>query len=153
MNRNDIPKWMERFRQRGLRFTQPRKIILDVLDGTTDHLSAEDIFMKVHPTYPNIGLTTVYRNLEVLEEMGIIGKFHFGDGRHRYELVQSPKKPGHHHHLICTGCKQIIDYDDFVDKEVEFLEKVELALSLRHDFQITGHMIQFYGICRTCRNF
>ena len=151
MNGDNNPDWRQSFRQRGLRITEPRKAILDVLSNTADHLSAEEIFGKVHQIYPNIGLTTVYRNLDLLEEMGIIAKFHFGDGRSRYELVQSPQKPGHHHHLVCTGCKQIIDYDDFVDEEVELLKKVEQVLSNTHNFQITGHIIQFYGVCNSCR--
>lgn len=151
MNGKNNPEWHRNFRQRGMRITEPRKAILEVLNNTTEHLSAEEIYMSVHRTYPNVGLTTVYRNLELLEEMGIIAKFHFGDGRSRYELIHSPQKPGHHHHLICTGCKQIIDYDDFVEEEIELLTKVEQALSAAHNFQITGHTIQFYGICHACR--
>jgi Fur family ferric uptake transcriptional regulator len=147
-----IEEWRGRFRQRGLRFTEPRKMILDVLSNTEQHLSAEDIFMKVHKIYPNVGLTTVYRTLELLEQMAIISKFQFGDGRSRYELIQNPQKPGHHHHLVCTHCKQIIDYDDFVDEEIELIGKVEAALSNRHDFEINSHVIQFYGICGNCRN-
>ena len=109
MNGDNNPDWRQSFRQRGLRITEPRKAILDVLSNTADHLSAEEIFGKVHQIYPNTGLTTVYRNLDLLEEMGIIAKFHFGDGRSRYELVQSPQKPGHHHHLVCTECKRVIN--------------------------------------------
>ncbi len=151
MNGNNNPEWHSRFRQQGLRITEPRRVILDVLNGTTEHYSAEEIYMKVHKTYPNIGLTTVYRNLEVLEQMGIITKFHFGDRRSRYELIQSPQKPRHHHHLVCTSCKQIIDYDDFVDEEIELLKKVERALADKHNFHITGHVIQFYGLCNNCQ--
>ena len=151
MSDNNNPDWHHSFRQRGLRITEPRKAIVEVLISTADHLSAEEIYNSVHQIYPNTGLTTVYRNLDLLEEMGIIAKFHFGDGRSRCELIQSPQKPGHHHHLVCTGCKQIIDYDDFVDEEVVLLKKVEQVLSSTHNFQITGHIIQFYGVCNSCR--
>ncbi|OPX33745.1 hypothetical protein B1H10_05175 [candidate division KSB1 bacterium 4484_188] len=99
-----------RFRGRGLRFTEPRRAILDVLSTTTDHLSAEDIYLAVHGDYPGIGLTTVYRTLELLIEMGLVYRFQFGDGRNRYELIQNRLKPGHHHHLVCINCKKIIDY-------------------------------------------
>ncbi len=142
--------WYGRFRQRGLRFTEPRRMILDVLSGTSKHLSAEDIYMQIHQQYPIMGLTTVYRTLDLLEKMGIIAKFHFGDGRSRYELVRNHQKPGHHHHMVCTNCKQIIDYDDFVEEEVDLLKKVEIALAHKHGFQITGHVIQFYGLCNRC---
>lgn len=142
--------WHCRFQQRGLRFTEPRRMILDVLSGTKEHLSAEDIFIRVHQQYPIMGLTTVYRTLELLEKMGVITKFYFGDGRHRYELIQNSQKPGHHHHMVCVNCKQIIDYDDFVEEEVELLKKVETALAQKHRFHITGHVIQFYGLCNEC---
>ncbi|MEJ2536474.1 MAG: Fur family transcriptional regulator [Calditrichia bacterium] len=140
-----------RFRSHGLRITEPRKAIIDLLSDTKEHLSAEEIYMEVHKGYPGIGLTTVYRTLELLEEMGVIYRFHFGDGRSRYELIQSQHKPGHHHHLICTNCKRIIDYDDFIDEEVELLNKVEKNLTEKHDFKITGHVIQFYGTCSECQ--
>ncbi len=152
MGRRRKQEWHGRFRQRGLRFTEPRKMILDVLSGTNEHLSAEDIYMRVHKVYPNVGLTTVYRTLELLEQMAIISRFQFGDGRSRYELIQNSQKPGHHHHLVCTNCKRIIDYDDFVHEEIELLKKVEQTLSEKHDFQINGHVIQFYGTCGNCRS-
>jgi Fur family ferric uptake transcriptional regulator len=131
--------------------TEPRRMIMDVLTGTKRHVSAEEVFMQVHKAYPNVGLTTVYRTLDLLEGMGIVAKLHFGDGRSRYELIGSLTKPGHHHHLVCTICKRVIDYDDFVDEELELLKKVERELSRKHAFQIVGHAIQFYGKCSHCR--
>jgi Fur family transcriptional regulator, ferric uptake regulator len=145
------PDWQNKFRERGLRFTQPRRVILNVLVNTAEHLSAEEIYMRVHKKYPNIGLTTVYRNLYTLERMGIVTKFHFGDGCHRFELIESNKKPEHHHHLVCTGCKRIIDYDDFMNEEIDYIKKVEKALSRKHSFHITDHVIQFYGLCNKCK--
>ncbi len=147
----DSDDWPKRFRRRGLRFTEPRRLILDILNGTNEHLSAEEIYLAVHKKYPGIGLTTVYRTLDLLVEMGLVHQFQFGDGRSRYELIHNPGKPGHHHHLVCSRCKRIIDYDDFVEEEVELIRKVEEALAKKHDFSIEGHLIQFYGICRECR--
>lgn len=145
------PGWHHRFRRRGLRITEPRQVILELLNNTSDHLSAEDIYMAVHGDYPGIGLTTIYRTLDLLEQMGIIYRFHFGDGRSRYELIQNTQKPGHHHHLVCLNCKKIIDYDDFVDEEMKLLKKVEKSLSQKYNVEITHHVIQFYGICKDCQ--
>ena len=139
------------FRKKRLRITEPRRIIMDVLAGTKEHVSAEEVYMQVHNAYPNVGLTTVYRTLDLLEEMGVVVKLNFGDGRSRYELIESLTKPGHHHHLVCTICKRVIDYDDFVDEEVELLKKVERELSKKHGFQIMGHVIQFFGKCSRCK--
>jgi Fur family ferric uptake transcriptional regulator len=144
------PWWHGKFKGCGYRLTIPRRIILDVLSNTNEHLSAEEIYMKVHKVYPAIGLTTVYRTLELLTRAGIVYKFDFGDGRARYELSDSPKGKGHHHHLVCTGCGRIIDYTDFIDDEIELLNRTEKGLSEKYHFKITNHLIQFYGLCEDC---
>lgn len=143
--------WLHgKFKGCGYRLTIPRQAILDVLSKTTEHLSAEEIYLRVHKTYPAIGLTTVYRTLELLVQTGIVFKFDFGDGRARYELSEGPKNIGHHHHLVCTGCGRIIDYTDFVDEEIELLKRTERGLSRKYNFKITNHLIQFYGLCDRC---
>ncbi|MEX0681425.1 MAG: transcriptional repressor [Balneolales bacterium] len=134
----------------GFRVTKPRQAIWKVLSNTIGHLSAEEIYLKVYKKYPKIGLTTVYRNLEIMEKMGLVKKYYFGDGRHRYELLQNPLKPNYHHHLVCTGCRRVIDFDDFDNEEINLLKKVEKVLSQKHNFEIAGHLIQFYGFCKSC---
>ena len=142
--------WHGRFRGCGYRFTVPRQVILDALDRTSKHLSAEDIYLTVHRTYPNVGLTTIYRTLELLQEMGLVFKFDFGDGRARYELAEGPQGARHHHHLVCTSCNRVIDYTDFIDEEVDLLNKTKKGLSEKFNFKITNHIIQFYGLCERC---
>ena len=142
-------KWHGRFRGCGYRITVPRQAIMDEIHKSGGHLSAEDIFLKVHRMYPNIGLTTVYRTLEILTQIGLVSKFDFGDGKARYELSDGPKKT-HHHHLICTECKRVVDYTEFIDKEIEFLKIAEKGLSKKYNFDIKGHLIRFYGVCDKC---
>jgi len=144
--------WHGRFRGCGHRMTVPRQAILDALSKTSKHLSAEDVYIAVHKTYSNVGLTTVYRTLELLVQMGLVFKFDFGDGRARYELSEGPKGERHHHHLVCTSCGRIVDYIDFIDEEVELLTQTEKGLSKKYNFEITNHLIQFYGVCDTCRS-
>ena len=144
------PGWGRRFRGCGYRMTVPRQAILDVLLGTDKHLSAEDIYMKVHKMYPHVGLTTVYRTLELLTDMGVVLKYDFGDGRARFELMEGPEKE-HHHHLICVNCKRVINYTEFIDEEMEFLKRAEKGLSKKYNFAIKSHLIQFYGLCDKCR--
>ncbi|MDP8258177.1 MAG: transcriptional repressor [Candidatus Aadella gelida] len=142
--------WGGRFRGCGYRMTIPRQIIMKVLSGTDKHLSAEDIYMKAHKTNQDMGLTTVYRTLELLMQMGVVVKFDFGDGRARYELTEGTKSK-HHHHLICTSCNRIVEYTDFMDEEMEFLKRAEKGLSKKHKFDIKSHIIQFYGLCDKCK--
>ena len=144
------PWWKGTFRGQGYRLTMPRKAILEVLGKAEKHLSAEDVYLEVHKVYPNIGLTTVYRTLEILVQMGVISRFDFGDGRARYELVEGPAKE-HHHHLVCMNCKRVINYSDFMDEEKEFLEQAEKGLSKKYNFDIKNHVIQFFGLCNKCK--
>ncbi len=141
--------WRNRFRGCGWRMTIPRQAIIDLLSSTNKHLSAEDIYLAVHKKYPSIGLTTVYRTLELLEQMGVIHKFDFGDGRNRYELAENFNKT-HHHHLVCTNCGKVIDYNDFAEEETQLVKKIESVLSKRYNFKITNHQIYFYGLCDKC---
>ena len=104
----------------------------------------------MHKVYPAIGLTTIYRTLEILVQMGLVFKFDFGDGRARYELAEGPKVIRHHHHLVCTSCGRVSDYTDFIDEEVELLNQTEKGLSKKFNFKITNHLIQFYGVCNKC---
>ena len=145
------PWWHGKMKGCGYRLTVPRQAILDVLSKTSKHLSAEDIYLAVHKIYPAIGLTTVYRTLELLVQTGMVFKFDFGDRRARYELSEGPKSIGHHHHLVCTMCGRIIDYTDFIDEEIELLKKTEKGLSKKYNFKITNHLIQFYGLCEECQ--
>jgi Fur family transcriptional regulator, ferric uptake regulator len=137
---------------RGHRMTEGREVVVGVLARATEgeHLSAEDIFLKAHGENPSIGLTSVYRTLDLLVHLGLIHKFDFGDGRARYEMAEGSRVGKHHHHLVCTGCGSIIDYDDFIDEELRLLRKTEEGLSLKFGFKITGHIVQFHGVCSRC---
>jgi len=135
----------------GARITAPREVVLDILHETDDHVSAADVYVKAHSVNPNIGLTTVYRTLDMLTQMGIVQKFDFGDGKARYELVNNPGGKKHHHHLVCLKCKAIIDYTEFIDDEIEFIDKTQGKLSKKYDFDITDHAISFFGLCTRCR--
>lgn len=151
-NRNGcaMPWWHGKFRGCGYRLTIARQAILDVLSKSEGHLSAEEIYTKARSKFSNVGLTTVYRTLDVLSEVGMIYKLDFGDGRARYELAEGPKGAHHHHHLVCTNCNTVIDYTDFIKEEVELLRQTEKGLSDKYKFKINDHIIQFYGLCKDC---
>jgi Fur family ferric uptake transcriptional regulator len=143
-------EWKEIFKEKGLRWTLPREMVLDVLSKTSGHLSGEDIYMSIHQKCNAVGLATVYRTLELLTDIGIVRKFEFGDGKSRYELVENKMK-GHHHHLVCIRCGKVIDYNEFIDKDKDFIEELEKELSKKYKFQITSHEVYFYGLCQDCQ--
>lgn len=142
-----------RFQGYGYRLTLSRQAILDVLSRTDKHLSAEEIYHQVHKIHPSSGMSTVYRTLELLIQLGMIHKFDFGDGRARYELNRGPEdKNYHHHHLVCINCQRVINYIDFIDEEVELLKRTESGLSQKYNFKIMKHILQFYGLCDKCQH-
>jgi len=146
----EIIWWHDKFKGGRYRITAGRKVILDILaKAGTEHLSAEDIYLRIYPKNLNIGLTTIYRTLELLSNLGLVYKHDFGDGRARYEIAQGSNVQ-HHHHLVCLNCKKVVNYTDFIKDEVELLKKTEKGLSKKYNFRITNHLIQFYGICKKC---
>jgi len=145
-----LSEWKEIFKEKGLRWTLPREMVLDVLSKTTGHLSGEDIYLSIHQKCTTVGIATVYRTLELLTDIGIVHKFEFGDGKSRYELVGDGMKE-HHHHLVCIKCGKIINYSEFIDEEKEFIEGLEKKLSEKYHFQIKSHEIYFYGFCQDCK--
>ena len=145
------PWWHGRFKGCGYKLTAPRDSILSILSKTAEHLSAEEVYLRVHKVYPAIGLTTIYRTLELLVRLGMVYKYDFGDGRSRYELAEGPNVE-HHHHLVCNECGRIINYTDFIDEEVEFFKKIEKTLSKKYDFTIETHQLHFLGLCNECKS-
>lgn len=140
----------QRNRRHFCRWTGPREAILQMLSQTSKHMSAKETYAALHKYYPEIGLTTVYRTLDLLARMGLIHKFSFGDGHNRYEFI-SQEKSQHHHHLICTSCGKIINYSEFVDEELGLVKKTEERLAKKYNFQIEDHNIEFLGICEICQ--
>ncbi|MFQ6108293.1 MAG: Fur family transcriptional regulator [Candidatus Aminicenantales bacterium] len=143
-------KWRHRFRGHVSRWTVPREAILNLLSRTSKHMSAKEIFAALQAIYPGLGLTTVYRTLDLLAKAGLIHKLDTGEGQSRYEF-KSGDKSEHHHHLVCLRCGKIIDYRDFIEEELELVKKVEKNLAQKYNFLIQDHNIEFYGYCEKCR--
>ncbi len=143
-------RWQHRFRANCSRWTIPREVILDLLSRTTRQLSAEEIYAAVYSLYPGIGLTTIYRTLDLLGRLGFVHKISTADGQSRYELKREDGKD-HHYHLISTKCGQIVDSRDFIEEELNLVKKTGDILARKHHFLITDHNIEFLGLCENCR--
>jgi Fur family ferric uptake transcriptional regulator len=144
--------WKSILKNSGNHFTDLRKIVIDILEQSKEHLTAKDIYMKAHSINPSIGLTTVYRTLDLLIQLGFVQKFEFGEGKARYEMVSENESENHHHHLVCVKCHTIIDYTDYVNEELELIKKTEEALSKKYNFDIHNHIVRFFGTCEKCKN-
>ena len=137
-------------KNRGMRMTIPRQLVAAALENADGYLSAEEIYSIIRKDYPAIGLATVYRTLMLLDEMGIVNRYNFGEGRARY-IAADDEQAEHHHQLVCERCFKVIKYSDFLEDERELYRKVESVLSEKHGFEINRHIVQFYGVCPDCR--
>ncbi|MBP2665712.1 MAG: ferric uptake regulator, Fur family [Firmicutes bacterium] len=141
----DLIDLRRRFREKHYKVTPQRQKILEAfIEHREKHLSAEDVYSLLRSDAPDIGLATVYRTLEMLEELGFLHRIEFGDGKSRYELATGSSAHAHHH-LICLSCSKVIEFDD------DLLETLESFVSRTADFRITDHQVKFYGYCSECR--
>lgn len=131
------------------RWTGPRDDVFNILVGTQEHLSAMDIFARLRASNPDIGLTTVYRTIDLLDAAGLIRRVS-GCGDVRFEYRRGDRED-HHHHLICTACRRIINYRDFESEELSLVRRTEERLARKHGFLIRDHNIEFLGLCAECR--
>ena len=139
-----------RFEGHSSRLTAPREAILEFLSRSSKHMSAKEIYASLHKSYPGMGLSTVYRTLDLLTKMGIAARLSLGGGQSRYE-IKSKEKEEHHHHLICINCGKIINYSEFVDEELRLVKKTEEKLAKKYNFIIQDHNIEFLGLCDSCK--
>jgi len=141
---DDFELICDRLRNHSYKLTPQRQTILRTfLENVNRHLSAEDVYMLVKHEYPDLGLATVYRTLDILAELGVLQKNDFGDGRLRYEFTRRDEH--HHHHLICLRCGSVSEFDD------DLLESLETMIAKKNLFQVIDHDLKFYGYCETCQ--
>jgi Fur family ferric uptake transcriptional regulator len=130
----------------GYKLTPQRETTLRVLlENEKDHLSAEEVFMLVRQKFPDIGLATVYRTLELLAELQIVQKMNFGDGVARFDL----RMEGHdhmHHHLVCKVCGALEEIQE------DWLTELEQRVAQEYGFRVTDHRLDFKGVYQNCKN-
>jgi Fur family ferric uptake transcriptional regulator len=127
--------------------TPQRQIVLQIfLDHPGEHLSAEDVHGILRDNHSEIGLATVYRSLELLSDLGILQKMEFGDGCSRYEVNAIDPDTHHHHHLICTKCGKVTEFED------DLLENLEQDIENKSGFRIMDHQVKFFGYCKECQD-
>lgn len=127
--------------RKGLKWTRQREVILEEFLNSKEHLSTEDLYLEIRSKNPNIGYATVYRTLKLFAECGIAEERDFGAGQVLYELSHGGD---HHDHLICTACGAIIEFED---KRIEELQE---KVARDHQFTISSHRLEIFGLCAKC---
>ncbi|MBS4535368.1 transcriptional repressor [Clostridium sp. D2Q-14] len=135
----------DKLKEKGYKLTTQRRVIYDVfIDNQESHLSPEEVYDMVKDKYPEIGLATVYRTLQLFEELDVIYKLNFDDGCNRYELNTNTNHH-QHHHLICMECGKVSEV------EIDLLDKLEEKVEKESKFKIVDHNVKFFGYCEDCQ--
>ena len=125
----------------GVRPTRQRMVVLTELMGEQNDVTAQQLHERLRRRGERLGLATVYRTLGLLAAEGVIDALSHHPGELCYRLCGE----GHHHHLVCSSCHQVVELDDC---ELEpWLERISGA----HDFVTTGHRLEVSGLCGDCR--
>ena len=130
----------EALRERGLRMTPQRQLILDAIESLQGHISAEAVHSRVTEQFPQINISTVYRTLDLLEEMELVRHTHFDDGVAQYHLAETEL----HQHLICRGCGTEQELD------VEILHPLGDLLDKQYGFKLDLAHFALIGRCANC---
>lgn len=131
----------ESLKGKGYRLTPQRLMVLATLHEAEDHISAVEIFGRVKSKYPYVNKSTVYRTLELLKELGLVNQIELGGDT----LYYHPAEKGHHHHLVCEKCGQVVEIDE------EVFAPLEAALRDTYGFSASFKHLALRGRCSACR--
>jgi Fe2+ or Zn2+ uptake regulation protein len=123
----------------GLRVTNQRALILETL--RQGHMDADEVYRQACRKQPRLSLSTVYRTLQKLKELGLVDELHFDENHHHYEI----KQPAGHHHLVCLGCGKVLEF------ECPLSQKMKEDVARQKGFEVTATEVHMTGYCSHCR--
>ncbi|MDX2163578.1 MAG: Fur family transcriptional regulator [bacterium] len=133
----------ERLRQSGYKLTHARLTVLRVLEESGGHITSAELVEQVAQTDSSIGRASVFRALDLFTRLSLLRPTYIGtSATPTYVLLPD----GHHHHIICTRCSQVIEFDDCG------LTPLKEMLEARLDVRLSGHLLEFYGLCTGCKD-
>jgi len=136
----NVPRLLRRAE---LRVTPQRVLLLEIIRDSAGHLDADEIYSLARDRHPRISLSTVYRTLSLLKEVGLVRELDFDEEHHHYELCDTGE--GKHYHLYCLGCGNVIEFESPLVKELQE------HLAQEHDFEIMDCQVVVSGYCARCR--
>jgi len=141
MKRSDSEGVLQALHAGGKRITAQRRLLLDVIRQSKGHLDAGEICERARSKDPRISLSTVYRNLNLLKELGLISELHLDQEHHHYEL----KEETEHYHLICSRCGQVVEFDS------PLVDRLIAQVSEEKGFRVERVYLDLVGLCEQCR--
>jgi Fur family transcriptional regulator, peroxide stress response regulator len=140
MQRSTLEETMADLKQRGVRLTPQRQMILRYLKETHQHPTAEQVYKHVSMEFDGISMATVYNTLHRLRELGVIRELSYGDLSSRYDGNDSE-----HAHLVCESC------GDVVDVPLPPQDATRLPEQAAHGYDVTSYRLEYYGVCSACK--
>ncbi|UFJ41298.1 transcriptional repressor [Brevibacillus humidisoli] len=137
-----VEKAVEILKNTGVRMTPQRHAILAYLLETMSHPTADEIYKALEGKFPNMSVATVYNNLRVFKEAGLVRELTYGDASSRFDANTMEE----HYHIICSKCGDIRDF------HYPYLHQIEEDAGKSAGFKVTGHRMEVYGICPDCQN-
>ncbi|WP_213527625.1 Fur family transcriptional regulator [Paenibacillus sp. J31TS4] len=138
---NRLEQALGKLKHSGVRMTPQRYAILSHLLNATSHPTADDIYRALEDKFPNMSVATVYNNLKVFIETGLVRELTFGDNSSRFDADMSS-----HYHAQCDQCGKIVDFHFPTLTEIEHTAAVETG------FQVRGHRLDVHGVCKDCQS-
>jgi Fur family peroxide stress response transcriptional regulator len=132
----------DEFRAAGRRLTSQRRLVLEVLERSDEHLDAEGLYAQAKLRDSEISLATVYRTLAVLKEMGLVEEHRLGEEHGHYEAMRDEP----HYHFTCLACGRVIEFD------TPLVAQIEQEMSKREGVHVTRTHLHLSGYCAQCQN-
>lgn len=123
----------------GWRITEQRRRLADIFAKSDNYLSPKDVYEAMVVHYPGVSFDTVYRNLRLMSEMGVLEQFYSMDAGLKFKAACEHH---HHHHLICTNCEKTLTFEYC---------PMEQEMKLPGNFKIMNHRFEVYGLCESCQ--
>jgi Fur family ferric uptake transcriptional regulator len=141
MSKDLNERFLKFLRDNGYLVTRQRRRIAEVIFISKGHLSVEDIQALLRERKISASIASIYRTLDVLIKSGLVVQHRFGKRFKRFEALREDK---HHDHLICTNCNRVLEFKN------DAIEKLQLQVAREHNFAITSHKLDIYGLCSKC---
>lgn len=140
MSDHNLQKALGKLKESGVRITPQRYAVLEYLLTSMSHPTADEIYKALEDRFPNMSVATVYNNLRVLKNIGLVKELTYGDDSSRFDCNLTE-----HYHVMCETCGDIVDFDYPPLDEVEaFAEKMT-------GFKVSHHRMELYGECPKCQ--
>ncbi len=136
---NQLKEALDTLKVSGVRITPQRHAILEYLINSIAHPTADEIYKALEGKFPNMSVATVYNNLRVFKDVGLVKELTYGDSSSRFDFTTHD-----HYHAICESCGKIVDF------QYPGLDEVEQFASHVTGFKVSHHRLEVYGLCPDC---